>query len=362
MKKIDRKGFAVSTMLYGILAMVILILYLLLGIMRSSYNKEIAATDNLLYYMNKCNNKQLALEKCYLTYDDDPSALKSCSDEYDTYISCVGLNSNNIVAGNKTHLKEAIISHADDLNPGLIIDDLASTGDAKRYIYVGSNPDNYIKIGTQTGRILSRETDGTIKVVFDTTYSTQFEKNSTAQSGTEIWRNSILHGLLETKLRQMDYHDIYIKGNFYTGIVYEANSTKEALTNVRAEKYETNIGTLTLEDYLKASENIKAGSSPYCNLENATDSSLQTDLNNCNGKNWLTSSLDSSSCLWTLTGFGGRDNVLSIMKGTGTNKNTATSVSSTCNGKLVVYLSANTKVLIAGTGEKTNPFVVDLRG
>ena len=360
MTKLNKKGFAVSTMLYGILTMVILILYLLLGTMRSSYNKEIATTEDILYYMNKCANKQFALEKCYMTYDDTPSSLKSCTDEYDTYISCVGVNSNNVVAGNKTHLKEAIISSADNINSGLIIDDLASTGDSKRYIYTGPYPKNYIKIGTQTGRILSRETDGSIKVVFDTTYSTQFEKNSTAQSGTEIWRNSILYGLLETKLKQMDYHDIYIKVDFYTGIIYESNSTKEAIANVRSEKFETNIGTITLEDYLKASANIKAGSTTYCNLENTTSRSIATDLSNCNSNNWLVS----SNCLWTLTGFGGRDNVL-VSEKLDTNEtgiDLKKPITNTCNGKLVVYLSPNTKVLSAGTGEQTNPFVVDLRG
>lgn len=356
MKRLNKKGFAVSTMLYGILTMVILILYLLLGIMRSSYNKEIAATENILYYMNKCNNKQLALESCYLTYDNTPSSLKSCADEYDAYTSCVGVNSNNVIAGNKVHLKEAIISRADDnATSDLIVDELVSTGDNKRYIYVGSNPANYIKIGTQTGRILSREIDGTIKVVFDTTYSTQFEKNSTAQSGTEIWRNSILHGILESKLKQMDYHDLYIKGLFYTGIVYPANSTKEALTNIRAEKYETNIGTLTLEDYLKASNRIKAGSTNHCNLENATANSITDALSNCGKENWLATS---STCLWTLTGYEGRDNVVSIKSQSAS----GTDVTATCNGKLVVYLAASTKILVDGTGTQTNPFIVDLRG
>ena len=354
MKKLNKKGFAVSTMLYGILTMVILILYLLLGTMRSAYNKEIATTQDIMYYMNKCANKQFALEQCYMTYDDTPSSLKSCNEEYETYISCVDVNSNNVVAGNKTHLKEAILSNADNITSGLMIDDLESSGDSKRYIYTGSNPANYIKIGTQTGRILSRETDGTIKVVFDTLYSTQFEKNSTAQSGIEIWRNSILYGLLENKLKQMDYHDIYIAGNFYTGIIYDSNSTKEAIANVKSEKFETNIGTITLEDYLKASGNIKIGSSTYCNLENSTSGSIVTDLNNCNGNNWLVS----STCLWTLTGYGGRDNVLSIKTGSAA----LTSTNTTCNGKLVVYLAANTKVLTSGTGEQTNPFVVDLRG
>lgn len=354
MKVLNKKGFAVSTMLYGILTLVILILYLLLSIMRGAYNKQQATTENIMYYMNKCNLKQLALEKCYLTYDDNPSAPFSCADEYETYISCVGANSNTVVAGNKTHLKEAIVSHADDLNSGLMIDDLESTADAKRYIYVGSNPANYIKIGTQTGRILSRETDGTIKVVFKKTYSTIFDKNSIAQSGIEIWKNSVLYGTLENNLNKMDYRDIYIKGNFYTGIVYASNSTKDALAGVKSEKYLTNIGTITLEDYLKASGNIKAGSSPFCNLENTTASSLQTDLNNCSTNNWLLS----STCLWTLTGFDNRDNVLSVKESSAVK----TSTSNTCNGKLVVYLAANTKVLTSGTGEETNPFVVDLRG
>lgn len=356
MKKLNKKGFAVSTMLYGILTLVILILYLLLSIMRSSYNKEIAATENIMYYMNKCNNKQLALETCYMTYDDTPTALKSCADEYDAYTSCVGVNSNNVIAGNKVHLKDAIISRADDNSTqDLMVDELVSTGDNKRYVYVGSNPSNYIKIGNQTGRILSRETNGTIKVVFDTTYSTQFEKNSTAQSGTEIWRNSILHGILENKLKQMDYHDIYIKGLFYTGIVYPANSTKEALTNIRAEKYETNIGTLTLEDYLKASSKIQTGATDHCNLENTAASSITDALTKCGKENWLATS---TTCLWTTTGYEGRDKVVSIKSQTAT----GTDVTTTCNGKLVVYLASTTKVLVDGTGSQTNPFIVDLRG
>ena len=57
MKKLNNKGFAISTMLYGILTIVVIILMMLLGIMRSSYNKENAATEEIYHYLNKCLSK-----------------------------------------------------------------------------------------------------------------------------------------------------------------------------------------------------------------------------------------------------------------------------------------------------------------
>lgn len=65
MIKLNNKGFAVSTILYGILSLTIIILMLIFGIMKSSKDMNKDLVDSLEQGMNKCLLSEVNLENCY---------------------------------------------------------------------------------------------------------------------------------------------------------------------------------------------------------------------------------------------------------------------------------------------------------
>lgn len=87
MNKLDNKGFAVSTILYGILAMSLIILMLILSTMKSSKDMNQNLVEQIEFKLNNCVDKEVELEKCQLTSS-------SCIYASEIYNSCVNENNN----------------------------------------------------------------------------------------------------------------------------------------------------------------------------------------------------------------------------------------------------------------------------
>jgi len=85
MIKLNNKGFAVSTILYGILALTILILMLIFGIMRASKDMNEDLVESLETNLNKCALSEAELESCY--FDSE-----SCYEERYLYYVCLDKN------------------------------------------------------------------------------------------------------------------------------------------------------------------------------------------------------------------------------------------------------------------------------
>lgn len=66
MIKLNNKGFAVSTILYGTLSLIIIILMLIFGIMKSSKDTNQELVKSVEDKMNKCALSEAILEECYL--------------------------------------------------------------------------------------------------------------------------------------------------------------------------------------------------------------------------------------------------------------------------------------------------------
>lgn len=349
MNKLNNKGFAISTMLYGILTIIVIILMLLLNIMRSSYNKENAATDEIYYYLNKCVSKQIALEKCYKTYNVDPSDLKSCADEYEAYTSCAGKNINTNL--DKKYLNTTIIDKATIKGSGIINDPTVTN----RFIFVGINPNNYININGETGRIISVEPSGSIKVLLTSAFNSIFDPytSTTNISGVGRWENSTLYNTFNNKFNSFDKKNYFERGRFYMAVIYNNDSTFDALQKIRSntDSTEAYFGLPSLEDYLKASENILEGGATYCNLNDTTSYSINDTFINCRTNNWM----NSGTCAWTSTGYSGIDEYITYSSSLVVNK----TVTTKCNSNMVIYLSRNTTISSSGEGSISNPYIVE---
>lgn len=87
MNKLNNKAFAASTILYGVLAMSLIILMLILATMKSSKDMNQTLVEQVEYKLNNCVEEEVELEKCELTNS-------TCIEVSEIYNTCVEENNN----------------------------------------------------------------------------------------------------------------------------------------------------------------------------------------------------------------------------------------------------------------------------
>lgn len=85
MKQLNNKAFAASTILYGVLAMSLIILMLILATMKSSKDMNQNLVDQIEYKLNNCVEEEVELEKCELTNSN-------CIEVSEIYNACIEEN------------------------------------------------------------------------------------------------------------------------------------------------------------------------------------------------------------------------------------------------------------------------------
>lgn len=247
--KLDNKGFAFSTMLYGTLAVITLVLYAILSISKSSEDTTYYYGDTILAKLNECVSEEIALENCY------SSGSGAC--DATSYHGCLGYSSivtpgGGIIASEK--LKEKIVSSGD----GLYVDPYVD----KRYIYVGSNPNNYIQYSGKTWRIVSIEPDGSLKLI---DYSANITNTWDSNSQDE-WSSSTLKAYLNNEyVSTLSDTSKMVSGKWQATLVYKSKSATGNMTieelvlqdndqDGTASSY-AQVGMLTIGDYMKATTN-----------------------------------------------------------------------------------------------------------
>lgn len=358
MKKINNRGFAISTLLYGILMLVVLILTITLSVMRSSHTKKNIATDEILFYLNKCSVKEATLERCYLENSKDSTT--TCNEEYSAYTECMGVEEKKTETGSEILPIKRVIPEKATKDPN----------ETNRYIFKGSNPNNYIQIGTLSGRIISLESNGTTKVLLNETYdyNGKYTNNSAgAESSSDLWSNSeILKSFKNTFDSWKNSADIEIMNTIekisekpisHFGTTETDNdettksipkiisykNLKEDINKETTDRYR--YGLPSIYDYLNAST---------CTLSDSTTINDTLIQSTCYGNNWM--ALD--GCGWTSTAHLYNSATLyHITYGSG--GSTKKSSAGKCKASMVIYLVSSTRV--SGTGSNTDPYVVYIK-
>ncbi len=270
-------------------------------------------------------------------------------------------------------LKENVVTTGDGL--------YADTTEEGRYIYRGANPNNYITLGSDMYRIISVESDNTIKVIyngiieskaFDSpdyrdndaggTYCAQAEG-----SGCNAWAKSdnfvngdfsgtvLKDAELNTYLNN-DWYNTLNYGNLITSHTWNvgpANYEEINLqTSVNEEKKYTwsgKIGLMNVTDYVKASTNSA------CDSVNAYNTS--SCYNNIEAHNWIYKNIAvDDNCLWTLTpGVGSPGIVFDVPRGEGA---LGYNLPADAGGVApVFYLSSD--ISLEGDGTSNSPYTVE---
>lgn len=80
--KLNNKGFAISTVLYGLLALVILIIMLIFQVMRTSNNNSKALGQSITEELKDCRNERINYQTCTENCEATRQSLKKCLKEY----------------------------------------------------------------------------------------------------------------------------------------------------------------------------------------------------------------------------------------------------------------------------------------
>jgi len=145
MTRLNNKGFAVSTILYGMLSLIIIILMLIFGLMRANKNFNESLVDSLTTSMNSCATIEAKLENCLFNNNTSCNTLK------EKYKECLGNGgaNNNINNNNNNNL----ISCDEDSNTLVckILNDNTPYADNVPSEYVtGANGIDFSKISSDT--------------------------------------------------------------------------------------------------------------------------------------------------------------------------------------------------------------------
>ena len=260
--KLNNKGFAFSTMLYGTLALLTLILYVVLDVSKNSYDETYYYGDEIKIELNRCMKPELELEDCY------SSGNPHCDNQLKQYHNCLGIADDTTEPAHKILSRQ--LSDNDISIPGLVIE-TDSVGTPVQYYFRGTTVNNYVKYLNKTFRIVSIEKDGFIKLI-ETDYEFEHMWHSGGIGGL-IWKNSALNGYLNSSY--LDHLTSIMSGftaeqsSWKATILYPSSTTPTPSFSLATLARQTNdqgsaivnyssAGTLSIEDYMKSSTNCNA--------------------------------------------------------------------------------------------------------
>lgn len=341
--RLNKKGFAFSTMLYGTVALIAAVLYIILNISKTSKDTTYYYGEVLLKDLNSCVTEEIQLENCYSSSSD----INNCNPR--AYRACLGVSDIDIAE------KGVIISEKIKgiSGSGLIEDVYESKPERKRYIYTGTTANNYIEFSGKVWRIVSIESDGSLALIDTAKYGTLAWDSSFGRE----WLNSTLFQQLNngylttisdsTKLASGKWRMPFVEPN----IVGEGSERhyvlsldnliiQEQIEDVGYVSY-NKVGILSLSDYIKITDN-----------QNCKDDMLSSTSTSCNS--WLT---EYKGWVIDINSIEGNDsNGKAFYFATG-NKVEYDDTTSEHDVYPVIYLDRNS-IYVSGTGTLSDPFVV----
>ncbi len=161
--------------------------------------------------------------------------------------------------------------------------------EAGRYVYKGTNPNNYIEFDNgEVWRIIAKETDGTYKILKNDVLEAQdwdtTNNNEWAAATLNIYLNGEYYNNLE----------LFVKSNIVShnwgvgAVTHRNNDLVEQIIKENEKLWSGNIGLISASDYLRAnSNNIQCGTYLLNNI----------NYNICRATNWLLS----KESYWTIS-------------------------------------------------------------
>jgi len=303
------------------------------------------------------------------------------------YLSGVALDKNNMSADLTVTLDYSQLNVNDEgiANPPFPTTDLrekvVTSGDGiyedytdeNRYIYRGSNPDNYIEFNDELWRIIALEKDGALKIIkndsigymaWDSTgYRTTgyCSLGSAPTYGCNAWiKGTFTYGQQSGQVDKDAEINTYLNSNYYNSLNLDSknliekhifnigfitSNNTDLAAQITAEKSRTwsgNVGLISVSDYIKSNTNaVQCGNYNIYVSNNVV----------CQETNYLFNSY----AYWTITPITGYSTSLHYIGTDGAIKN-ITARNAWIQVLPVVFL--NSEFTLDGKGTKNNPYMI----
>ena len=250
-----------------------------------------------------------------------------------------------------------------------------------RYIYKGANPNNYITFSGETWRIISVESDGSIKIMRnesignraidsqglrdDTsngaggTYCANSSYGCNAWAISDNFSNGTHTGtvlkdaelntyLKEEYLPTLSDSDKAISHTWNIGAVTSGNSDlTDQINDEKGTTWNGKIGLITASEYLRANTNTEQCGTNMLNNDNRTT---------CLTTNWMYSSVPSGGYMWTISPNASNSGGVFYVRSDGNLSGNSRASSGDRGVVPVLYLSSD--ITLSGIGTSGDPFVI----
>ena len=210
-----------------------------------------------------------------------------------------------------------------------------------KYTYKGTNPNNYIIFSGETWRIISINSDGTLKIIRTQNIGNMaWDTNGASTWNAPAILNTYLNG---TYLQTLSNQNQIVSHNWSIGMLdYNNNDLALQITSENATNWNGKVGLITPSEYIRANTN---------NEECGTASLVNSNYNKCLNTNWM-SSLGTN--LWTISNASASFSPIYISNNS-FNHDTEVAGSSR-NVVPVIYLNSN--ITLTGSGTEADPYKI----
>ena len=248
-----------------------------------------------------------------------------------------------------------------------------------RYIYRGSNPNNYIEFNNELWRIIAKETDGTYKIlrneiVTNMPFDSQGARTTGYCSpgsalvwGCNVWSstanmvgspseftNGTYTGTVDADSEMLTYlngeylnsitvnKEKIVNHDYNIGAVKSYNDLSAQIEGEKAYKWNGNVGLISESDYINANSDMNMCGTHSKNYNNFT-TCRNTNWMYISGAYWwtLSPSAYDSNYVWDVTSVGGLGSGDSYVS---------------CRVRPALYLTSSFS--LSGSGTESNPFVI----
>ena len=245
--KLNNKGFAFSTLLYGILAVIIVLLMIIFTLYSTAEDRSYYYSSLFEENLNRCVEQEIALENCYAT-ETGPC-------DTTAYYACMGVDDKTIT-GKKSNFKDYLLTKlkTDDSDGLTQVDN-----DPMKYIYRGTSVSNYVTFSGDNWRIIGITNVGEIKIgLFKANGSLKWDNGDSSE-----WSKSSLNNYLNNGFYN-DLSDAYMinKRNFFIGRIDPTAGLgkPEILSNEHNAQFSGNVGLPGAGDYVLAAKSAQCNS------------------------------------------------------------------------------------------------------
>ena len=251
-----------------------------------------------------------------------------------------------------------------------------------RYVYRGANPNNYIEFNNELWRIISKEADGTYKILRNETLpSRKFDSGGARPTGycsqgnapsfgCNAWSstanmvgspseftNESYTGIVDADSEMLTYlngeylesitvnKEKIVDHDYNIGAVKSSSSNVDLATQIEGEKaykWNGNVGLISVSDYINANSDMNT-----CGTQSKNNSNYTT----CSNTNWM---YISGTKWWTLSPTADFTNNVWRARGDGALYNEF--VSTFYGVRPAVYLTSS--LSLSGSGTQSDPFTI----